>query len=132
MTGGATGIGAAICRRLAADGAAVVVADINVGRTVSSPPPRSTAGSFAAMPGMRRAWRHLANHVADRHPAIDIIVTAAAHLGGFHDAGTMPEAEWRAVMDVSLDGVYRTCHHLLPHAAETGRSRSSTSPRSRG
>jgi meso-butanediol dehydrogenase/(S,S)-butanediol dehydrogenase/diacetyl reductase len=113
VTGGATGIGAAICRRLAADGAAIVIADINVAdgeRTATE-----IDGWFVRCDaGDAQSVTDLAAQVSSRHSAIDIIVTAAAHLGGFHDIGAMPEPEWRAVMNVSLDGVYRTCHHLLP------------------
>jgi NAD(P)-dependent dehydrogenase (short-subunit alcohol dehydrogenase family) len=37
---------------------------------------------------------------------LDILVNAAAHLGGYHDAAAMSVEEWRAVLAVTLDGVF--------------------------
>lgn len=113
VTGGATGIGAAVCRRFAADGATVIVADINEGDGAVTA--AAVGGLFiqcdAGDPGSVAA---MAAGVAAGHPSVDVLVTAAAHLGGYHDVATMPEAEWRAVMRVSLDGAYLAAHHLLP------------------
>jgi NAD(P)-dependent dehydrogenase (short-subunit alcohol dehydrogenase family) len=47
VTGGASGIGGAICRRLAADGAAVVVLDLN------GEPAEEVASSIDAVGGAR-------------------------------------------------------------------------------
>ncbi|MBC8075550.1 MAG: SDR family oxidoreductase, partial [Chloroflexales bacterium] len=51
---------------------------------------------------------------------LDVLVNGAAHLGGFHDAAEMPEHEWRAVLGVSLDGVYHCSKYALPALVRRG------------
>jgi NAD(P)-dependent dehydrogenase (short-subunit alcohol dehydrogenase family) len=105
VTGGSTGIGAAITRRLSADGATVVIADINdlAGEALA----REIAGDYVhADMSDADEVRSAVERVLRDHGALDVLVTAAAHTGGFHGAADMPETEWRAVMSVSLDGVF--------------------------
>jgi NAD(P)-dependent dehydrogenase (short-subunit alcohol dehydrogenase family) len=127
VTGGANGIGAACCTAFAAEGADVVIGDVqDAGETVAA---------IEAM-GRRALWRHLDAADADSNDALmgdavdrlgglDIVVTAAgishrhyrsgdlandlARLGGRQpDAARafaeFPLDEWRAVLDVNLTG----------------------------
>jgi NAD(P)-dependent dehydrogenase (short-subunit alcohol dehydrogenase family) len=121
VTGGATGIGAAICRRFAVDGATVVVADIN---DIDG---AATAGAIGGQfihcdAGDPESIATMAETVRAGYGAGDVLVNAAAHLGGYHSVEDMPETEWRAVMRVSLDGVYLVSHHLLPLMRRPGGS----------
>jgi NAD(P)-dependent dehydrogenase (short-subunit alcohol dehydrogenase family) len=105
VLGGATGIGAAIAARLATDGATVVIADINdeAGAITAT----STGGVFIHCDAARASdVRKTVEWAQANHGAVDILVTAAAHTGGFNAAADMPESEWRDVMAVSLDGVF--------------------------
>jgi NAD(P)-dependent dehydrogenase (short-subunit alcohol dehydrogenase family) len=121
VTGGATGIGAAICRRFAADGATVIVADINEADGAATA--RATGGQFVPCDcGDAESVSTLAKAASWEHGTVDILVTAAAHLGGYHDVAAMPETEWRDVMRVSLDGVYLVSHHFLPLMRRPGGS----------
>jgi meso-butanediol dehydrogenase / (S,S)-butanediol dehydrogenase / diacetyl reductase len=105
VTGGATGIGSAIARRFARDGAVVVIADINdepgaaVGNEIGGDyvhcNVRDAVAVEAAVAG-----------VVSGHGSLDILVTAAAHTGGFHSASDMPIPEWNDVIDISLSGVF--------------------------
>jgi NAD(P)-dependent dehydrogenase (short-subunit alcohol dehydrogenase family) len=119
VTGGATGIGRAIAVRFAQEGAAVVVADINVAQGEATA--QQTGGLFVACDVSQPAQ---AQAVVDRAVAayggLDILVNSAAHLGGYHDAATMPEDEWRAVLGVTLDGVFYLSKYAVPAITQRG------------
>jgi NAD(P)-dependent dehydrogenase (short-subunit alcohol dehydrogenase family) len=121
VTGGASGIGAAVCRRLAAEGAHVVVADLDgdAGATLA----REVRGEFAATDVAReRDVDALYDGVAARHGRVDVAV---------HNAGICPPEDgsvlevgleaWRRVQDVNLAGVYLGCRAVLPYMLAAGR-----------
>ena len=121
VTGGASGIGAAVCRRLAAEGAFVVVTDVDSdgGAAVAE----GIGGRFLPADVTRAAdVDALYDEVAARHGGIDVAV---------HNAGICPPEDgsvldvgldaWRRVQDVNLTGVYLGCRAVLPYMLERGR-----------
>lgn len=91
VTGGASGIGAAVVDRLERDGATVVVADI------------------AALPQVdvtdEASCIALANRVREAHGRVDIVVLAAAIvLDGDHRVLTDDLASWHHVLNTNLTG----------------------------
>lgn len=117
VTGGSSPIGAAISRRLAADGLHVVVhAHTGVERA------RALVGALREEGGSAEA---VAFDVADHDAAAGAIerlladggpVQVVVHNAGTHDdvplAG-MSERQWRSVLAVSLDGFFNTVRPLL-------------------
>ena len=112
VTGGAQGIGRAIAERLLASGAAVALWDrdadllAETARQVADHGEVSTAavdvtdaeavaGAFASTAG--------------RHGAVDIMVNNAGIAGPTMPSWEYPLEEWRAVVDVDLNGVYYCC-----------------------
>jgi NAD(P)-dependent dehydrogenase (short-subunit alcohol dehydrogenase family) len=105
VTGGAGGIGGAIAERFAAEGAAVVVADLKVGIDVT------TSEGIAAM--------HAA---ADEAGGCEVLVNNVGHfVYGRHDFVDSTEDEWAALHAINLLHVLRSCHALLPGMIERGR-----------
>jgi 2-hydroxycyclohexanecarboxyl-CoA dehydrogenase len=118
VTGGASGIGAAIARRLAAEGASVTVGDINLeGAT-------EVAGEISGLPieldvtdlGSAQAA------VAGAGAPIDILVNNAGidEFGFFTQ--TTPE-QWQKVIAVNLMGVLNCTYAALPGMREAGYGR---------
>src|SRR5687768_7139374 len=105
ITGGATGIGRAITLRFAQEGAAVVVADIN---TVQGQETATQAGGLfvACDTSQPEQVRGAVEQAVQQYGGLDILVNSASRLDGYHDVATMPEEEWRAVLSVTLDGVF--------------------------
>ncbi len=119
ITGGATGIGRAIALRFANEGARVVVADINddAGQATAA----ATQGIFAHRDiGQPEQARATVERCVAEYGGLDILVNCAAHLGGMHDAAAMPESEWRAVLGVTLDGVFYCSKYALAAMIERG------------
>jgi 2-hydroxycyclohexanecarboxyl-CoA dehydrogenase len=118
VTGGASGIGAAIARRLAAEGAEVTVGDLNLeGAT-------EVAGEISGLPieldvtdlGSAQAA------VDSAGPPIDILVNnAGTDEFGFFTQTT--QEQWRKVVDVNLYGVFNCTSAALPGMQEAGYGR---------
>jgi NAD(P)-dependent dehydrogenase (short-subunit alcohol dehydrogenase family) len=118
VTGGASGIGAAICRRLAAEGASVVVVDVADAAALAV----EIGGTFleADVTSPDDNARMYAETV-DRYGRVDVAV---------HNAGVCPPDDgwildvapqsWRRVLDVNLAGVYLGCRAVLPHMLAQG------------
>lgn len=117
VTGGARGIGAAVCRRLAQSGATVVV---NYAR--SEAPAKALvaelvaeghrAEAVAADVGKPADVEAMFTSVLERHGRLDVLVNNA---GIVKDTLllTMKPDDWRRVMDVDLDGVFHCTKRAL-------------------
>ena len=111
VTGGASGIGAAIVRRAAAEGAKVVAGDLNE-------------------EGLARIGADLGNHfasmpcdVSDEQSLVDLVALAVRRFGrldaAFNVAGAakvgaivdMSREDWQATIDVCLNGVFFSMKH---------------------
>jgi NAD(P)-dependent dehydrogenase (short-subunit alcohol dehydrogenase family) len=113
VTGAARGIGAAIARAFAAEGARVLLTDIREaeGRALAA----EIGASFRRLDVAEEAdWSALESEV----PAIDVVVNNAG-ITGFeggivpHDPEHATLADWRAVHRVNLDGTFLGCRYAI-------------------
>jgi NAD(P)-dependent dehydrogenase (short-subunit alcohol dehydrogenase family) len=107
VTGGASGIGAAIARRLMADGARVAVLD----RDVSDPP----EGALAVPADVTddASVRAAVDRVLQEWGRLDVLVNNAG-IGAQGTVADNPDEEWHRVLDVNLLGMVRTTRAALP------------------
>ena len=123
VTGGASGIGRAVCLALARDGARVAVADINTtGAAAVADEVRAAGGAGLAVPMDVTSRPSVAAGVEQVLAAwgqIDLLVNAAGwdRIMPFVDT---TEEFWDRVIALNYRGVLATCHVVLPHMIARG------------
>jgi NAD(P)-dependent dehydrogenase (short-subunit alcohol dehydrogenase family) len=117
ITGGASGIGAATCARLAAEGAHVVIGDLNLEGAESVA--GEVGGTATSLDVTDPA---AAGEVVAEHGPFAILVNNAGtdEFGFFAD--TDP-GQWERVLAVNLTGVLACTHAVLPGMQEAGYGR---------
>jgi len=128
VTGAGSGIGKALARRLAADGASVVVADIQKFDLAAAEIAKATGARSLGLQVDVSSEEDVARMAVETVKAfgrIDILVNNAAvfstlKLRPFEEIGV---AEWRKVMDVNIMGVALCCRACVPHMRKAGGGR---------
>ncbi|MGV9390487.1 SDR family NAD(P)-dependent oxidoreductase [Streptomyces olivaceus] len=129
VTGAARGIGAATARRLAAEGAAVLLTDVDLDaarRTAADnadPAGRGPAvEAYACDVSDRASVEAAVAHAVDTFGGLDVLVNNACACAPdaplFEDE---PDEVWARDIDVTLTGAHRCCRAALPHLAASGR-----------
>lgn len=109
VTGGASGIGEASARLFAAEGAAVVVADVQgvAGRRVAD----GIGGVFLELDvSDQTAWRDVMGQVEQRFGRLDVVFNNAGIVGG-RSIEDVDLVTWNRVIGVNLTGVMLGCQH---------------------
>jgi 3-oxoacyl-[acyl-carrier protein] reductase len=113
VTGAARGIGAAIARVLARDGAHVVCLDVPAAGQALSTVANELAGSALQLDlTAPDAPQRLAGHLKARHGGVDVVVHNAGILRD-RTVARMEPAQWDAVLDVNLSAQERVNAALL-------------------
>ena len=117
VTGGASGIGAAIAARLAAEAAEVVIGDVNEPGAVEMAGEIGGQGTHLDVTDPASAGA-----VATSQGPFDILVNNAGtdDFGFFTD---MTPERWRRLLAVNLEGVFACTHAVLPAMQEAGYGR---------
>jgi NAD(P)-dependent dehydrogenase (short-subunit alcohol dehydrogenase family) len=111
VTGGGSGIGLAVARRLAEHGADVAVFDLD-------PSGAQPLHGFQVDVGDDAGVRSAVLAAAERLGGIDILVNNA----GIGAAGTVednPDDQWHQVLDVNVLGIVRTSRAALPYLRDS-------------
>jgi NAD(P)-dependent dehydrogenase (short-subunit alcohol dehydrogenase family) len=123
VTGAAQGIGNAIAKGLAAEGARIVVADLQRAE--------EAADEFDGAVGLKvdvadeEQVERMVRDVVARCGRIDILVNNAGLYAslGMRPFTEIPVEEWRRVMDVNVLSMFLTCRAVVPHMRSQGGGR---------
>ncbi|MCW2249273.1 NAD(P)-dependent dehydrogenase (short-subunit alcohol dehydrogenase family) [Azospirillum fermentarium] len=124
VTGGGTGIGAAICIRLAGEGSTVAILDIDFGQA------SQLADAIRIKGGKAQAFQADVTDAAQTDAAVaacveafgglDIAVNNAAVNVEHAPIAEFPPEGWRRVIDVNLTGVFHCMRSEIPHLVARG------------
>jgi NAD(P)-dependent dehydrogenase (short-subunit alcohol dehydrogenase family) len=110
VTGGVSGIGAGIARRLAAEGATLSLWDKDKAGLARSGAAHSVTLDVTDPGAVHRA----AESTAASLGKIDILVASAGVTGPVHSTWEYPIEAWDQVIDINLKGVFYCCHAVVP------------------
>ena len=108
VTGGASGIGAAVAEELLRRGATVAVLDLD--------PSQVPDGVIAVQADVRddASVRHAVGRVVDECGGLDVVVNNAG-IGAQGTVESNPDEHWHRVFDVNVLGAVRVSRAALPH-----------------
>jgi NAD(P)-dependent dehydrogenase (short-subunit alcohol dehydrogenase family) len=106
VTGGASGIGAAIADRLAAGGAMVAVLDLNPAGTPHFGIECNVADDVSVRAAVDAAVRQFGR--------LDVVINNAG-IGAQGDVTANDDAEWHRVLDINVLGIVRVSRAALPY-----------------
>jgi NAD(P)-dependent dehydrogenase (short-subunit alcohol dehydrogenase family) len=124
VTGGASGIGEAVCELLAREGASVAVTDIDELRgpeLVAKIKKASGEAMFLHQDvTSEERWIEVVTEVVKRYGRLDILVSNAGIGIGVPSITEMSLEDWRRQTAINLDGVFLSVKHSLPAMRKSG------------
>lgn len=136
--GRANGIGAAIARRLAVEGAHIVISDLCAPPSdlphggnpaqeeldgIADEIQKTGVKSIPIVADITRSADilNMLDQVKEHFGRLDILVNNAGAIIGPAPVRYMAEEAWRRMMEINATGVFLCCHHALPLMIEGGR-----------
>lgn len=123
ITGGASGLGLAVARRIVAEGGTVALWDLN-------PDQLAVAAAELGGPHVEQLDVSDAEAVARAADAsaaalgrIDILVCSAGITGATVPVHEFPLDSWARVIDINLNGLFYCCRAVVPHMLANGYGR---------
>jgi NAD(P)-dependent dehydrogenase (short-subunit alcohol dehydrogenase family) len=123
VTGGAKGIGEAIARGLAAEGARIVIADLQGAEQAAEQYPDGVGVQVDV--SSEEDVARMASETVERCGRIDVLVNNAGLYASLamRPFEQIPVDEWRQVMDVNVMSMFLTCRAVVPRMREQGGGR---------
>jgi len=123
ITGGASGLGREVARRIIAEGGTVSLWDVN---------PQAIAEATAELGSVHKVAIDVSDRIAVATATaesfkilgrIDVLVNSAGITGATAPVDQYPVDSWLRVMDVNLNGLFYCCRAILPHMLANGYGR---------
>lgn len=122
VTGAGSGIGRATAIRLASEGAAVFLADINpdgLAETVAALPESSRSSSFKLDVTDSSACNNAVKACVEDFGKLDVLCNIAG-IAICDNLTSITDDQWHRAMGINLDGVFFMCRAAMPHLVASG------------
>jgi NAD(P)-dependent dehydrogenase (short-subunit alcohol dehydrogenase family) len=124
VTGGSSGIGRATAERLAREGAAVVIADVNEDRGRPVAESIDSAGADATFVSTdvssSAAVERLVDETLDTYGDLDVAVNNAGILTPMVAIDEIEPDDWERILSINLEGVWNCMRHEVPAMEGSG------------
>ncbi len=123
VTGGASGLGREVARRIVAEGGRVVLWDLHADWAAEA---KEDVGAVAAIPfnvADNAAVERATEETMSLLGHIDILVNSAGITGATAPVEAYPIDSWLSVIDVNLNGLFYCCRAVVPHMVTNGYGR---------
>ncbi len=118
VTGAADGIGLAVSEAFSAEGASVIMCDINTSKCTKEAKKLANEGAIVRNHtcdvGVTEDVKTIVQKTITEFGRIDVLVNNAA-IAVSGDIRDMPEEDWDMVMNINLKSVFRGIKYVLPH-----------------
>jgi len=123
ITGGASGLGKATAARMVAEGAKVILWDMDAEALKVAEAEVGAAYTVALDVSDQAAVAQAAQASADALGRIDILVASAGVTGATAPVHEFPIDSWKRVIDINLNGAFYCCREIVPHMLQNGYGR---------
>ena len=116
VTGGGRGIGRACSELFAAEGAHVIVGDID--KAEFDHPDIESIHLDATS---ESDWKSLIDHVIRKHGKVDVLMNNAGGVGSYLPIGEIEIEDWKRIIDLNQNSTFYGMRAVIPHMKKAGR-----------
>jgi 2-dehydro-3-deoxy-L-rhamnonate dehydrogenase (NAD+) len=115
ITGGASGLGRAVAKRLVAEGGKVALWDVNADALAEAAAEVGASHTAQVDVSDAEAVANAAAASAQALGRVDILVCSAGITGATAPVHEYPIDSWQRVVDINLNGLFYCCRAVVPH-----------------
>jgi 3-oxoacyl-[acyl-carrier protein] reductase len=123
VTGGASGLGKDVGRRIVEEGGRVVLWDINAETLAETAAEIGAVGTAAFDVSDADAVVRAAQEAGALLGKVDVLVNSAGITGATVPVHEFPLESWRRVIDINLNGLFYCCREVVPFMLSNGYGR---------
>jgi 3-oxoacyl-[acyl-carrier protein] reductase len=123
ITGGASGLGRAVAKRLVAEGGKVALWDVNADALAEAAGEVGATHTAQVDVADAEAVAKAAAESAAALGRVDILVCSAGITGATAPVHEFPIDSWQRVVDINLNGLFYCCRSVIPHMLANGYGR---------
>lgn len=123
VTGGASGLGREVARRIVAEGGTVALWDLNADALAAAKAEVGATHVVALDVADPASVASAAKETAGALGKVDILVCSAGITGATQPMWEYPLDSWQRVIDINLNGLFYCCREVVPHMLANGYGR---------